>query len=65
MLIINAHFNRIANVEIEVTIKATYQDWKALLELIDADKYPGYQLHQAIRDTVRKLEDQITTRAEV
>jgi hypothetical protein len=65
MLIVNASFNKISNVEIEVTIKATYQEWKDMLELINADKYPGYQLYQAIRDTVRKLEDQITTRAEV
>jgi len=61
MIRVSASFEQIANVEIEVTIRTTYAEWKQLLDLVDANKYPGSKFHERISDIVRKLERQVTS----
>jgi len=61
MIRVSANFEQIKNVEIEVTIRATYTEWKELLELVDANRYPGSKFHDFVSDVVRKLERQIST----
>lgn len=55
----SACFNNISQVEIEVTMRATYNDWKELLDLINENKYPGSKFHEQIRSVLTKLERQV------
>lgn len=59
MIRTTAQFININNVEIEVTIKAPYNEWKQLLEMIDGNRWPGSKFHEYIRDVLRKLERQV------
>lgn len=54
MITARSQFTNVNDLEMEVTIKATYKEWQSLLVEVNSDVWPGSSFHYIIRELLEQ-----------